>query len=960
MFTTKNKASNPDDHVFASSANNNIDVGHAKYPLAFKIPLAAFILTITTAIVIGTTFYIESNNIVIQKRLKDVEDNGQLLSLLINNFYEDLNSDVMFLYGTPPVQAITQSNDEELDVWKTRLKTIFSTMLYSNSIYTKIQFIGIDDDGREIVRVDRHGYKVVDTPDAGMQQKGHGVFFKTAITYEKGSVYFSDIVLNRELGKISIPHTPILKSAIPVYNDDTGKVFGVIVISANYSKVAPKLLSAVPADTLLYLANKDGYFLVHPNKTKEFGFDTGKSFKLQGEFPFLSKVIADEIPALVIPSFDNELLDQDVGNYSLVSFENVENRHPLRLLLISDDKTYLQSIAGVRYRSFLLALALSIAALVFAFIASRRFTNPLMQMIKSVQQYEKTGHVMDLPVDSKDEIGVLARAFYNTLEIAKDRENDAKSANARIVAILESAADAIITISAYGEILSFNDAAEKTFGYSEKEAIGRNIKFLMPSPHHDEHDNYLANYMETGQAKIIGLSRDVQAVRKCGEVFPIELSISEIKTESENLFTGMVRDVSERKSAEETLVKYAQELEGKSLELELLTQKADAANSARGDFLANMSHEIRTPMNGIIGTCSLMMETDLTKKQSEYLNTVTKSSEELLHIINDILDFSKIEAGKLDFDNLPFDLAALMNETNDVMSVNTNSGVEMTLFYPNDLPRYVYGDPGRVKQILFNLISNASKFTSKGYIEVRVEKVIQNDDKHEFTISVKDSGIGVSKDKLDHIFKKFGQAEDTTTRKFGGTGLGLSICSELVHMMGGDMLVDSVIGKGSKFTFSMCLGASTKEAVEEVEHQDCMADVGNVGFNGASILLADDNSTNMIIVTEMLEQYGCRVTPAVNGNEVVEIEAKSKFDLIFMDCMMPEMDGYDATGLIRKREKLEGIPPATIVALTANAMKGDREKCIDAGMDDYITKPIKKELLAKILLKHLSNKEVNE
>ncbi|MGH1378338.1 MAG: ATP-binding protein [Alphaproteobacteria bacterium] len=965
MFKVKSKTSNSNVGGFGSSIYDKLEVGHAKSPLAFKIPIAAFLLTIITAIIIGTTFYLESNEIVIQKRLKDVEANSKLLSVMINNFYEDLNSDVMFLNGTPPVQEIIKAtegnNKKELIAWKTRLNTIFSTMLYSNNSYVKIRFIGMDDGGKEIVKVVSNGHQITKTPDGGLHKLGDTGFFKTAITYAKGAVYFSEPELNREFGKLTKPHKAILKAAIPVFNEGTGKIFGVIVICADYDKMVSKLINAVAKYTSLYVANDNGDYLVHPNKNKSFRFDLNETSKIQDEFPFLSKVVSNDITSLEVLDFYDKKYEQDIGNYNVISFDNVDVENSVRVLLISSDEEYLKSIAGVRYRSLVLELALSIVALVFAIFASRKFTAPLKQMTTSVQQFEKTGRVEDLPIKSNDEIGVLARAFYNTLEISKEREVDAKSANARMMAILESAADAIITIDINGKILSCNAAAERTFGYSDGEVVGESVETLIPALHNEESNNYFANYLNSTSMEGSGSHRDVQAIRKCGEEFPIELSVSEVKTDTEHLYTGVIRDVSQRRSVEETLVTYAQELEGKSLELELLRQKADAANNARGDFLANMSHEIRTPMNGIIGTCSLMGETKLTKKQSTYLDTITNSSEALLHIINDILDFSKIEAGKLDFEHIPFNLSLLINEIKDVMSVNTTDEVNMSLSYPDNFPCYVYGDPVRIRQILFNLISNAIKFTSHGFVEIKVENVVPKDSKHEFTISVKDSGIGISDDKIGHIFEKFGQAEEDTTRKFGGTGLGLSICSELVRMMDGQVTVDSVFGEGSKFTFTICLEPSTKQ---EVDNQEGLENIGteeldpdNVSFDGFKVLLADDNFTNMIIVTEMLEQCGCNVTPAVNGVEAVDIESKNKFDLIFMDCRMPEMDGYEATRNIRERESSEGVDRSTIIALTANAMKGDREKCLDAGMDDYITKPIKKELLIKTLLSHLAVKK---
>ncbi len=409
----------------------------------------------------------------------------------------------------------------------------------------------------------------------------------------------------------------------------------------------------------------------------------------------------------------------------------------------------------------------------------------------------------------------------------------------------------------------------------------------------------------------------------------------------------------ELKHSEAKLNKYTQELECQALELADETQKAETANKAKSEFLANMSHEIRTPMNGIIGTTSLMAETDLSKKQRDYLGTIRTSSESLLELINDILDFSKIEAGKLDFEILPFDLKMLVEEARDVMSVDIKDGVDIQVSWSLDTPRYVQGDPGRIRQVLFNLLSNAIKFTDGGYIKISVEPAEEKDGRQEFIIAVEDTGIGIAKDKLDYVFDKFGQAEESTTRRFGGTGLGLSICSELVHIMDGDIHVESVEGKGSKFWFTMLLPLSNADDVVDPSDHNDMIDIESLQFDKVQILVAEDNRVNMMIATEILEQYGCNVTPAGNGLEAIERASSQRFDLIFMDCRMPEMDGYEATGVIREHEGKEHSLAVPIIALTANAMKGDRDKCIAAGMDDYVTKPVKKEELAAVLLKWL-------
>lgn len=409
---------------------------------------------------------------------------------------------------------------------------------------------------------------------------------------------------------------------------------------------------------------------------------------------------------------------------------------------------------------------------------------------------------------------------------------------------------------------------------------------------------------------------------------------------------------------------YSHTLKEREQALEQAVSKAQEATIAKGQFVASMSHEIRTPMNGVIGMLNLLGKEPLSKQQKYYTHLAKSSAESLLTLINDILDFSKIEAGKLDIEVINFDLHELFSNFAESMAPRVAEKNLEFVVDLNDLThRMVQGDPGRIRQILTNLLSNALKFTTEGSLAIKAGLIIRDNERSDqLYCEITDSGIGIAADKLDRLFDSFTQADSSTTREYGGSGLGLTIVRQLCQLMGGDIEVHSEVGAGSRFSF--IIEISRSDANAEVAHHPIGIDQKNKHselslpkFANKRLLLVEDNTINQQVVIGLLDEFGLHPDIAANGIEALAAlnhkEDLQHYDLILMDCQMPEMDGYSATQKIRNGEAGRHYRDIAIIALTANAMRGDEEKCYRAGMNDYLTKPLNEGLLKDCLIKWL-------
>ncbi|MFK5912799.1 MAG: response regulator [Woeseiaceae bacterium] len=1022
--------------------------------------------------------------------------NAKLLKTLIDGFYQSKDS----------LKNYVKSYD-----WAQRVDGVQDDLIKLSRRYDYIYDLFLIDAKGNVL------FTITHEPDFGTNMLT-GPYAKTLFakiiknTLETGRSRFSDLEFYR-------PSDDLIAGFItaPVL-DENGDTLGVFAIQLRVDKIFSAVSNNTDKKSTLthYLVGEDGKLRASIKGVKDKDvltkvIDTEQFRLWQLEH---SKNHAEEYDHDLREALMEENIFEYMGpNGKLVLGQHQAiNLQGVNWALISEidkDEAYASTDWLLQLIVMLFFITVFIVTLLAIYLA-KRITKPIIQLANASRAATEGDIDPHVEVDSNNEIAELADIFNHMLEVKKCQEDELEQVAAQAeVAYFELSEQkyaldqhAIVSITDMaGNITYANDKFCEVSGYSYGELIGKNHR-LLNSGYHD------TAFFET-----------MYSIISSGEVFKAELRNINKKGEVYWVDTTIVPFLNEHGKPVNYISIRTEITNIKKNESELLVAKeiAESANQQKSEFLANMSHEIRTPMNGIIGMTGLLLDTQLSSKQQDFAYNTLSSAESLLTIINDILDFSKIEAGKLELEILPFDLQLLMEDVSELMAIKCREkNIELLLHYRPETEKYLLGDPGRIRQILLNVLSNAIKFTDKGSVILDVSSLDIVDEKVTINVSVKDTGIGIDSSKVDKIFNKFDQEDGATTRKYGGTGLGLSICRQLCNMMEGDIRAKSEKGQGSTFSFNITLGISDvldsaeketndivdiknienlkvlvvddmeiartilteqllqanlnvdqassgvealdkiiasnkdgkpydfvtidflmdemngEELATEIKKQSLLDNailifvtsltrkgdarrVKKLGFDGSltkptrgielsqimsyikdartsnkhydlvtrhmilkvkegnkmklalenvHILLAEDNPINQMVATQHLERYGCVVTPAGNGLEAVSQMKNSTFEMVFMDCQMPEMDGYEATGVIRAWEKISNVDRTPIVAFTANAMQGDKEKCLDAGMDDYISKPVSQksleDVLRKWLEKHVIENEDNE
>ncbi|MDX1495944.1 MAG: response regulator [Salinisphaeraceae bacterium] len=821
---------------------------------------------------------------------------------IIETALQTLRSDVSLLANTPPIMGIVRASrnsgkdprdNSDLDVWKNRLGTIFSAYLESHPQAYQVRYIGVANRGREIVRVERIGERIVRAEEAALQTKGERGYYIATLSRGPGEVVLTEISYNRERGLLQKPYVPTQRASVPIY-DNEGKAFGMVVINYDVGPLL-KAVEETESDGIeTYLLNGSGQYLLHPKPGVGFGFETGNPRSWNEDFTLKSDSDLDGLLRYSSPE------GEKLAIRKRLNFNPGTQGNTLTLAMVADSNLIESAVVQARNRVIIALLSTFAVVSLFLFL--------MVQTLK--------------------------------------RKEEANLRASELASIVSHTRDAIIGQTVKGVVTSWNPAAEKLFGFSEEEAVGRSMDELITPQSHLSEEAEIRKKIQAGES--VDLMETIR-LHKDGYPIDVSVSVSPIRTASREI-TGasvLIKDITEQKRARAQIIELNESLERKvaerTQELQVAKKSAEAASQAKTEFLASMSHEIRTPMNAILGMMQLLERTQLNSHQADYLDKAQSSAKALLSIINDILDYSKIEAGKLDLDPQPFLMDRVLRDLSMMLGTSIgDKNVEMLFKVDANVPQHLLGDSLRLKQILVNLAGNAIKFTEEGEVVIEVSLQEQHGDEVALAFKVRDTGIGISEEQQKNIFQAFRQADAGTTRRYGGTGLGLVISQRLIRLMGGELELESELGKGSIFSFT-----SRMQALAEEDAPDTVAtqiqqrpELGQL-----RVLVADDNASARRILSRLAQSLGWHCDLADDGETAVRLIRKAldegrPYKAAFIDWKMPGMNGWETSKAIHELEEGKLLPLIVMVTAHAREMLANHMAEEKELIDGFLVKPV--------------------
>lgn len=747
-----------------------------------KILLLVCGLTFLTCFLIGGYFYNVTSRNAITLQMNRLSSQTKQISPFFQTVFNDLQTDTSILAQSPPLQGLIRSIQNNgvdpqtgftQDLWARRLEDTFSALLYTKPSYVQMRFVGIKDNGRELVRVNRNDSKIEVVAPEYLQEKGNEEYFKSALQQTPGKIYYSGVSLNREKGKIQEPFLPVVRAILPIYNNN-GNAMGMLVINAAYALILDNMLSKIEFKNDLYAVNENGDYIAYTQGGKERSFH----FKAAGRTDKDNKIVEAILASPSQSDTVSEYLSGEkyIAHFFKQNFSLQQTNRFIAIALIVPEEKLLEPVFEVQHEAFILACTVMMIALFCAVLFATVLTAPLKAMTKQIYRYQHAGHTLNLPVKLHDEVGDLARAFETLISNLKLSEQKEANARMRLQAIMDGTVDGLITIDKFGVVQDYNKACEMIFGYSAQEVQGQNVKMLMPAPYHGDHDKYLANYHTTHEKKIIGIGREVEGRRKDGSVFPIDLSVSEVKVDDNILYSGIVRDITDRKKAEEEIMHSNEELE-------------------RFAYIA--SHDLQEPLR-MVSNFTLLLEDEyggvMDETAQQYMRFTIDAAQRMQDLVNDLLEYSRIGNEDAGF--------SMVNTTSHVDMALTNlqeiikeSGAVITV---GDMP-VIYASPLRFLRLMQNLIGNAIKYRKPDMTPNVI--ISAKEQENDWLFSVQDNGIGMKEEYLEQIFIIFKRLHNKQDYK--GTGIGLSVCRRIVENFGGKIWAVSKPEQGSTFYFTI-------------------------------------------------------------------------------------------------------------------------------------------------------------